>query len=101
MSEHGCPKHHFSLIDSLANSVIGVMQCKSCNKLFTLDKVIGLVYVCIEVLAMVSVIIYSFSAMTLWLPFVAMALGCFLRIYAVPSLAQQTEKRIKFRPSKK
>ncbi len=101
MSDHDCSKHQFSPIDSLANSVIGVMQCKNCYKLFTLDKVLGFIYICLEILAMLSVLLYSFSAMVLWLPFVAMVMGCLLRIYAVPLLSHQTEKRIKFRPNKK
>jgi hypothetical protein len=99
-SNHDCTKHQFSAIDSLANSVFGAMQCKNCYKLFTLNKVIGLLYICLEMVLMMLIIFYSISEVKIWPPFAALALGCLLRIYAMPHLSHQTEKRKKFRPSK-
>lgn len=99
-NDHNCTQHQFSAINSLANSVFGTMQCKNCYKFFTLNKFIGLLYICLEMVLMMLIIFYSISEVKIWPPFAALALGCLLRIYAMPFLSHQTEKRKKFRPSK-
>jgi len=95
-----CQHHSIKVIDCLANSVFGRMQCQHCYRLFAQDKILAVVYLIIEMGLVTAVAIQSIAMASIW-PLVALMPLIFLnRVWLLPRLALEVPKRNKFRPSR-